>query len=62
MSSIYFTEIVILAMIIGAAYKYRKFSHPATYVAIAVNLFNLLLEPLGRNKTVQSFLEAVLKG
>jgi hypothetical protein len=62
MSSLYLTEIIILAMIVLAAIKYDKLKHPATFLAVGVNLFNLLLEPLGRNKAVQSFLEAVIKG
>lgn len=62
MASIYLTQIIILAIIILAAIKYGKLSHPATYLAIGVNLFNFLLEPLGRNKAVQSFLEMLIKG
>ncbi|HYC86414.1 MAG TPA: hypothetical protein VEB86_14370 [Chryseosolibacter sp.] len=62
MSSIYVTQIIILSMILIAAVRYRKLKHPATYVSIAVNLFNFLLEPLGRNKSIQSFLETFIKG
>ena len=62
MSSLYLTHIIILALIVLAAIKYKKLKHPATYVSIAVNLFNFLLEPLGRSKSIQSFLEAMIKG
>lgn len=62
MSSIYLTQIIILGMIVVAAIRYEKLRHPATYLAVAVNSFNFFLEPLGRNKAVQSFLETVIKG
>lgn len=38
MSSIYLTQIIILALIVVAAAKYHKLRHPATYLAIGVNL------------------------
>lgn len=62
MSPLYITQGIILAMILLAAWKYAKLKHPATWLAIAVNLFIFLLEPLGRSKTVQSFLENIIKG
>jgi RsiW-degrading membrane proteinase PrsW (M82 family) len=62
MPSIYVTQIIILTMIMAAAIRYGKLKHPATYLAIAVNIFNFFLEPLGRSKIVQSFLETVIKG
>jgi hypothetical protein len=62
MSSLYLTEGIILTMIVLAAIKYNKLKHPATFLAVGVNVFNLFLEPLGRNKTIQSLLEAMIKG
>ena len=62
MPSLYFTEGLILAMLLLGAWKYGKLKHPATILAIAVNVFNLLLEPIGRSETVQSFLKAMIKG
>lgn len=59
---LYITQIVILSMIILAAWKYAKLKHPATWLAIGVNIFIFFLEPLGRSKAVQSFLETVVKG
>jgi hypothetical protein len=62
MLPIYITDVLILAMILFAAWKFKKLKHPATYLAIGVNLFNFLLEPLGKSKAVQSFLDMVIKG
>lgn len=62
MSPIYLSQIIIIGMIVIAAIKYDKLRHPATYLAIGVNLFNSFLEPLGRNKAIQSFLETVIRG
>jgi hypothetical protein len=62
MPSIYLTEMLILAMLFLGAWKYGKLKHPATWLAVAVNIFNLFLEPLGKSEAVQSFLKAVIKG
>src|SRR5687767_14482324 len=62
MSSLYFTEALILAMLLLGAWKYGKLKHPATWIAVAVNVFNLFLEPIGRSEPVQLFLKALIKG
>lgn len=62
MMPLYFTEILIIAMVILAAWKWDKLKHPATYLAVCVNLFNCFLEPLGKSETVQVFLETIIKG
>jgi hypothetical protein len=62
MAPLYLTNVLILSMIFLTAWKYGKFKHPATWLAVAVNLFNFLLEPIGRSETVQSFLKTLLKG
>lgn len=56
------TQIIILAMLLLGAYKFQKLKHPATWLAVAVNLFIFLLEPLGRSENVQIFLKSILKG
>ena len=53
---------IILAMIVAAAFKYEKLRHPATYLAIGVNVFNFLLEPLGRSEAIQQVLKTIVKG
>ena len=62
MSPLYIATAMIIAMVLLGAWKYKKFRHPATYLAIAVNLFNLFLEPLGRSETMQDFLKMMIKG
>lgn len=62
MFPLYVTQMLILGMIVFAAYKYEKLRHPGTYVAVGVNLFIFLLEPLGRSETVQSVLRTLIKG
>jgi hypothetical protein len=62
MLPLYIAHMIILAMILFAAVKYNKVRHSATYLAVGVNLFNFLLEPLGRNETIQSLLKTVITG
>ena len=62
MTPVYFTQILIISMILFGAWKYDKFKHPATYIAVFVNLFIFLTEPLGRAEAVQNFLKMVIKG
>jgi peptidoglycan/LPS O-acetylase OafA/YrhL len=59
---LYVTQALIIGMILLAAWKYNKLKHPATLIAISVNLFILLLEPLGRSEKVQMFLKEMIKG
>ena len=62
MPSLYFTEGLIIAMLLLGAWKYGKLKHPATILAVAVNVFNLFLEPIGRSETVQAVLKELIKG
>lgn len=62
MIPIYITVLLIIGMIILGALKYDKLKHGATYLAIAVNLFIFLLEPIGRMEKVQLFLKEIIKG
>ena len=62
MYPLYITHLFILLLIFVAAWKYGKIKHPGTWLAIAVNLFNFLLEPIGRSENVQSLLSSLLKG
>jgi len=62
MVPIYFCQILIISMLLLAAWKYDKLKHPAMFLALGVNLFIFLLEPIGRSEAVQSFLKAVIKG
>jgi hypothetical protein len=49
-------------MLLLGAWKFGTLRHPATYLAMGINLFVLLLEPLGRSETVQTILKAAIKG
>ena len=40
MPSLYFTEGLIIAMLLFFAWKYEKLKHPATWLAVTVNVFN----------------------
>jgi hypothetical protein len=62
MSSLYFTQFIIIAMLLGGAWKYQQLRHPATWLALGVNLVTLLLEPIGRSEAVQQFLQTMIKG
>jgi hypothetical protein len=62
MAPIYFTQIIIISLIILAAWKYRKIKHPATYLAVGVNLYTCFLELLGKSEIIQNLLQSVIKG
>ena len=62
MIPIYFTQALIIGMILLAAWKYGKFRHPATILAVGVSIFILFIEPIGKSEQVQRFLNDVIKG
>jgi hypothetical protein len=61
MGSIYLSQALIIALILWTARKFGEFNHPATRVAIGVNLFVLLLEPIGRSPWVQEILAKMIR-
>lgn len=62
MTPLYIAVGLIMAMLLLGAWKYGKIKHPATWLAVAVNVFNLFLEPIGRSEAMQSFLKYMIKG
>ncbi len=62
MVPIYYSEIVIITMLFFGALKYKKLTHPATYLALGVNLLNCLIEVLGKSESIQAFLKFIVKG
>ncbi|MBC2838620.1 hypothetical protein [Robiginitalea sp. SC105] len=62
MPPFHFTSVFIIILIVIAAWKYKKLKHPATILALAVNFFNFLLEPIGRSSAFRSFIDLVIKG
>ena len=59
---LYLTTAIILALLFWAAKRYGRFNHPATWLAVGVNLFNLLFEPLGKWEWLQGVLRFMIKG
>jgi hypothetical protein len=62
MSPLYLTQLIIISLTLLTAKHYGCLKHPATYLAVGVNLFNCLLEPLGKSGAIQNILETVIKG
>lgn len=62
MSPIYLTQFIIISLTLWSAKSYGQVKHPATYLAIGINLFNCLLEPMGKSALVQETLEKIIKG
>jgi hypothetical protein len=52
----------IILMALAAALKYGQLRHPATWVAVGINVLCCLVEPIGRSSAVQGLLEAVIRG
>ena len=59
---VYLTTAMIIALLFWAAKRYGRLNHPATWLALGVNLFSLLVEPLGKWVWLQSVLKAAIKG
>jgi len=59
---LYVTTAIILALLLWAAVRYGRINHPATWLAAGANLFNLLVEPLGKWSWLQGFLRTVIQG
>jgi hypothetical protein len=58
----YICQAMIIGLLLLFAWKFKVLKHPATYLALAVNVFIFLLEPIGRSESVQMLLKAVIKG
>ncbi|GAB5563247.1 MAG: hypothetical protein Wins2KO_03100 [Winogradskyella sp.] len=61
-SGLIVSNVIIIGLIIITAFKYKHLKHPATYLAIGVNIFNCFMEPLGRWPALQEFFNAIIKG
>ncbi len=59
---LYYTQFLIIGMLLVGAWKYGKLKHPATLLALFINLFIFFLEPLGKSEQVQLFLRTMIKG
>lgn len=61
MKPLFITQGIIMAMLLLAAWKYKKYKHPATYLAVFVIVFTCFLEPIGRTEWVQTILKTLIK-
>ena len=61
LSPLYLTTPIIIALLLWAASRYGRIYHPATWLALGVNLFNLLVEPLGKWEWLQDVLTGVIR-
>ena len=60
-SSIYLCQGIIIALLLLTAFKFGKLKHPATFLALGVNLFVLvLIKPLGESGIMQSIIDALI--
>ena len=61
MTPIYWSQAVIVLMVVAAAAFLNKLRHPATYLAIAANVAVCFMQPLGQSRILQEALQAVIK-
>jgi len=59
---IYLATAFIIALLLWAAKRYGRLNHPATWLALGANLFNLLVVPLGKWEWLQGVLRLMIKG
>ncbi len=59
-SSIYLCQFIIIALLLLTAYKFKKLKHPATYLAVAVNVFVLFKKPMGESEILQTIIDALI--
>jgi len=62
LAPIYISQALIVLMVLLAAWKYQKLRHPATFLAIAINIMCCFLGPIGKSETVQWLLTTLIKG
>ncbi|WP_411768509.1 hypothetical protein [Winogradskyella sp. A3E31] len=61
MPSIYFSTIIIIGLLLLSAKKFGQLKHPATFLAVGINLYVLILEPLGKSEFIQNLFNAIIK-
>jgi hypothetical protein len=62
MTPVYITQAIITLLIISAAWKFKKMKHPATWLAVGINIYACFLEPLGKSEAIETFLRTMIKG
>lgn len=61
MPPIYLASALIIGATLWTARSLGFLKHPATYVAVGINTFNCLMEPLGRWELLQQLLRAIIR-
>ena len=60
-SSLYVCQLIIIGLLAITAYRFKTIKHPATYLALGVNVFVLLLmKPLGESEIMQSIIDTII--
>ncbi|MHC4378117.1 MAG: hypothetical protein ACYS26_16065 [Planctomycetota bacterium] len=62
MQPLYLALALIIAATLWTARSFGFVKHPATYVAVGINAFVFLLEPIGRWEPLQELLHAAIRG
>lgn len=62
MTPLYLTQFLIIGMVLLAAWKFQKIKHPATYLALGVNIITTFLEPIGKSDLIVHILKSMIKG
>ena len=58
----YISQALIVAMTLTTSIFYKKVKHPATYLAVGINLLACFTFPIGKIPALQNFFEAFIKG
>lgn len=61
-TSLYITEGIIIFMLLFAAWKFQKLRHPATHLALTINVICCFIAPIGKSELIQQFLRQIIKG
>lgn len=62
LTPILLTQTIILALLLGAAWKYGKLRHPATWLAAAANVPPMFVIKIGSQEWIQVMLQSTIKG
>ena len=59
---VYVSQTTIVVLVLLAAWKYGKLRHPATHIAIGINVMSVFMQDIGGLTWVQNLLETMIKG
>ncbi len=61
LTPLYVCQGIIIAMLLLFAFKLKKLKHPATYIALGVNVAALFLAPIGKSEFIQHLVNTFVK-